>query len=42
MAIIQSQIDRDSSEFAANEAHMRTLVADLQEKPLYVSGFDSV
>jgi len=32
MAIIQSQIDRDSSEFAANEAHMRGLVADLQEK----------
>jgi 3-methylcrotonyl-CoA carboxylase beta subunit len=32
MAIIQSQIDKDSSEFAANEAHMRALVADLQEK----------
>jgi len=32
MAVIQSQIDKESSEFAANEAHMRSLVADLQEK----------
>jgi 3-methylcrotonyl-CoA carboxylase beta subunit len=32
MAIIQSQIDKDSSEFAANDAAMRELVADLQDK----------
>ncbi len=30
MAIINSQIDTNSSEFAANDAHMRELVADLQ------------
>ena len=30
MAIIQSQIDKDSKEFAANDTHMRELVADLQ------------
>lgn len=30
MAIIKSQIDTGSSEFAANDAHMRELVADLQ------------
>jgi len=30
MAIIQSQIDKDSSEFVANDTHMRELVADLQ------------
>ena len=30
MAIIKSQIDPNSGEFAANDAHMRELVADLQ------------
>jgi 3-methylcrotonyl-CoA carboxylase beta subunit len=32
MAIIKSQVDTKSEEFAANEAHMRELVADLQEQ----------
>ena len=32
MAIIQTQIDKDNAEFVANDAHMRALVADLQEK----------
>lgn len=31
MAIIQSQINTNSKEFAANETHMRELVADLQQ-----------
>ena len=31
MAIIQSQINTDSKEFAANDAHMRELVAELQQ-----------
>ena len=30
MAIIKSQVDPNSKEFAANDAHMRELVADLQ------------
>ncbi len=32
MPIIRSQIDKDSREFAANDVHMRALVADLQDK----------
>jgi 3-methylcrotonyl-CoA carboxylase beta subunit len=32
MAILKSKIDTGSREFAANDAHMRELVADLQEK----------
>ena len=31
MAIIKSQIDTTSKEFAANDSHMRDLVADLQK-----------
>ena len=31
MAIIQSQIDPSGAEFAANDAHMREQVADLQK-----------
>ena len=31
MAIIKSQIDTGSKDFAANDAHMRELVADLQQ-----------
>ena len=32
MAIIKSQVDTNSQEFAANDAHMRDLVADLQKQ----------
>ena len=32
MTIIKSQIDTGSKEFAANEAHLRELVADLQKQ----------
>jgi 3-methylcrotonyl-CoA carboxylase beta subunit len=32
MAIIKTKIDTNSADFAANDAHMRELVADLQEK----------
>ena len=32
MAVIKSQIDTGSSEFAANDAHMRSLVEDLQKQ----------
>jgi 3-methylcrotonyl-CoA carboxylase beta subunit len=31
MAIIQSQVDTKGKDFAANDAHMRELVADLQK-----------
>ena len=32
MSVIKSQIDTNSKDFAANDAHMRELVADLQEQ----------
>ena len=32
MAIIKTKIDINSADFAANDAHMRELVADLQKK----------
>ena len=32
MVIIKSKIDTNSKDFAANDAHMRDLVADLQKQ----------
>ena len=32
MAIINSQVDTNSKDFAANDAHLRGLVADLQKQ----------